>query len=158
MIIDLDIEQLRQLCSSLSSACDELQDASRLLQRTQEHNNWGCSERVTINENSSEIRAAAMQLQQGGAAFSTAVVSTVDQFEAAEREISAMFGEVDGLLAGLLSAGPASSGGGKNSNIPNISDLLPTGDEADVGTYDFANVLGDLHRVTLGDLNLGGDK
>lgn len=101
IVIDTDV--LKGLSEAARSAEAQLAEAAQLLNQITEHHDWGCKERVVINEKISRIRSQIGKLFQDSQSFTSVLGQISDEFVSEENSISQMFEGVESLIGNILS-------------------------------------------------------
>lgn len=114
-LIDIHTEELRNAVNIAQRANTYLTDAMQCLYQVVIHDDWGCPERDSINQNTIENRKAAETLQYNSEMFYKNILYTAERFEQAEREIAEMLGYVDGPLGTFLSLVPQGTSTGSKT-------------------------------------------
>ena len=114
-MILIDTDLLLELAAAMHSANEQITDAVQYLNRTIEHNDWGCRERVSINENTARNKLSARSLQESSASFSNAVTYIANEFVIAEKSISDLFGDADAAISRVLSGNSSVTAGNQTT-------------------------------------------
>ncbi len=107
-MISIDTDVLRMLADSAGAANNELGEAAQILNQITQHNEWGCRERITINEQIQEIRRQIGRVWEASESFTSVLNQVSEEFMAEEAAVSQMFAGVESLLGKILSV-PVSS-------------------------------------------------
>ena len=102
-MIYIDTDTLKQLSHAARAATQELESAENLLRQVTSHWDWGCEEKVRINEYIDSNRSSIIKLRGDAANFTKAVEEVTNEFVQSETGISNLFGGVDGVLSRILS-------------------------------------------------------
>ncbi len=102
MTINLDTNVLTELASAIRTANDQITSAVNLLNQTTEHNDWGCKERVSINDYTAQNKKEARLLMEASDAFSSAVTLAVTSFVDLENSISGLSEKLESSIANVL--------------------------------------------------------
>lgn len=120
-MIVIDTGLLRQLAGTAKSSNDEISEAANLLYQITTHNNWGCLERIQINDFTRDNKNKMRQVQEAGNRFYQTIVSVSNDFEKLEKQFPSMFSSVDSALGTILSV---SLPGGNVFASPNITNIM----------------------------------
>lgn len=102
-MINIDTDHLQDLMAVLQSASDNIDSAAEKLLSITTHNEWGCKERVAINDYILENRNMIKVLQDQCSSFcSTAKIAT-EEFIETEKSIAELFPGIEGKLGAILS-------------------------------------------------------
>lgn len=112
-IIRVDTDALICLAKEMQTANAQITDAVQQLNQTTTHDDWGCKERLTINQNILTYKKSAHFLQESSEAFTRAVTQAANAFAETEREIAADAGANDAFIGSIISVAPVIS----DSNI-----------------------------------------
>lgn len=126
-MIYVDTDAMLELASVMRSANEQITEAVQLLNRTVEHNDWGCRERVAINENTVRNKQNARVLQEASASFSNAVSYAANEFVIAERSISDLVSGIDEAVGNVISAGAINAAVTQNVMIDSGTDMAESG-------------------------------
>lgn len=110
LIIDINTDELENAVQIARQANAALTEVAELLNSIVIHNDWQCTTRDRINDNTSRNRQQSMQLQNDAEALYNSINYASQEFQAAERTIASSFDAVDGLISGFLSHTPSLSG------------------------------------------------
>lgn len=102
-MISIDTDALVQAAQAARSAAAQLQTASELLNRITTHDDWGCRERLIINEYIQSSRNMLNHLEFSAMSFTDIITQVAQGFVEAECGISDMFEGVESLLGNILS-------------------------------------------------------
>ena len=102
-MIYIDTDHLQTLVLNLETANRQIDEATNLLLQITTHENWGCAERVQINEYILENRKMIQNLQSKATAFHNIVKQVTDEFVETEDSIGNMFGQLESMLAQFMS-------------------------------------------------------
>lgn len=121
-IIDINTDELKNAVTIARRANEQLTEAMNLLNQIVVHNDWECSERDQMNENTVRNKADINNIQNNAEVFYNNICYASDRFSALEQEIYDSFGLVEGPLGTFLSLVPQNSGlnsGGSFSEMVN---------------------------------------
>ena len=102
-MIQIDTDVLKQLSVNAKSATDELITAGQILNQITTHNDWGCRERYTINEQILTIRKNMLRIGEYSNSFTNIITQVTDDFLIEEKKVAEMFEELESMIAGILS-------------------------------------------------------
>lgn len=154
-MISIDTDALIQAAQAARSAASQLQTASELLNRITTHDDWGCRERVTINEYIQSSRNMMNHLEISVMSFMDIITQVAREFVEAECGISDMFEGVESLLGNILS-----TGAGTVSASPDIYSGVRLAKNITDGAYPgqtYPHVPDDINVVKFSDIANGID-
>lgn len=153
-MLSIDTERLKEVTMAAQAAMNAVDHAAGLLNQVIEHDDWGCKERVIINQYIQENRQQIKRLQENSANYCQVLLQVLDELVAEEQGISRMFAEVETLLSRALTISgtgtAAVSPGGISSIVADISNtdkgysenMAGGADlEGDIGVADFQELL-----------------
>lgn len=120
-MISVDTDVLKQLAQASQNANQELEAASQLLNQVTAHNDWGCKERVTINNYIQNSRTKMQALMESSRSFSSVMTQVMEEFVKTESGISDMFETVESWISKIISITVPAGG---VSTTPSITDIL----------------------------------
>ena len=101
-MIQIDTDVLRQLSNAARNASEELEEVAGLLLQITSHWDWGCQEKVEINEYIEANRSIISRLRQDSAHFTQVVEQVTAEFVQVETGISSLFEGVDSAISKIL--------------------------------------------------------
>lgn len=121
-MINIDTDTLKQLSAAAQTASNELEDAMALLMQVTTHEDWGCQEKVSINQLIDQNRSSISTLRDDTSRFTQAVEQVTEEFVQKESGISSLFESVESVLQAILSTPcetvHTGTWGGETSPIP----------------------------------------
>ncbi len=127
-MLDIDTDLLRTCVGTAKKANDAITEACNKLNQVVIHNDWECSERTQINENTVANRQTAQKIQENSSSFYDAVERSSAAFDEVEQRSVVKVGKVEDLLSQIVSVVPGISGGIDGSpaisSFDNIKDSL----------------------------------
>lgn len=101
-MININTENLRDICDTAQNASDEVNDALSILEQITIHNDWGCREREEINARIQKCRTKVRRLQEDITGFNYSINVSTRQFENTENKIPDLFESVENILGAVL--------------------------------------------------------
>lgn len=127
-MIQIDTDVLKELAVTAKSAANELESATQLLNQITTHNDWGCKERVVINEAIQKIKNNMKVLRESSDGFMNAAIHIAEEFVQTERKIPEMFEGLEALIGEILNVGSplifGTPGFGQQSGSEQMSEIL----------------------------------
>lgn len=108
-MIDIETLIIKQLVRSAQLSCEEIGEAVGLLNQVTTHNDWGCRERIQINEYIQTNKTQIKQIQDAGHGYLNAVSEMATEFENLERDLPSMFESIESILGHILAVPTVSS-------------------------------------------------
>lgn len=138
-MIYIDTDTLKQLSHAAKSATEELINAENLLRQVTAHWDWGCEEKVQINNYIETNRNSIIKLRSDAASFTKVIEEITEEFVESESGIANLFGSVDNVLSRIISI-PA--------EVVNMGTGIITGgsDKGILSTIDFQAFAQDLKK------------
>lgn len=102
-MIVIDTEILKHLAGIAGRVNEEIRDAADILNSVTTHNDWGCSERDTINNFTIQNKTKIKQISDASSNFYNIINSVSDEFAMVERDIPSMFSSVDSIIGHVIS-------------------------------------------------------
>lgn len=104
ILIDTDI--MRQLVRAAASANESINVAVDALNSITTHNDWGCKEKYSINEYTTNNKNKVRIIQENSRRFLSVITDVSTDFENTEENISNMFSSVESILANVIGITP----------------------------------------------------
>lgn len=102
MTIAYDVMLMQQLVAACQSANDELLKAQALVLEVQSHGDWTCKEKNAIDDLMRECKKRIQALCENEQGFLGAIKQVAEELTDAEKNVSLLFGGVEGLLGKIL--------------------------------------------------------
>ena len=102
-MIDIDTEALQNITAVLEQAAGSIDEAANQLMQITTHENWGCAEKVQINDYALTCRGQIQKLQTVSQNFCQIIREVSQDFVDTEASISGMFENVEKLISEILS-------------------------------------------------------
>ena len=144
MIISIDTEIIYLMANLAQNVREELETCMNVLSPIEEHNDWNCKERDSINENILLVKKGNKQLQEMIEVFANAMRSVAQEFSNFEMINSNEYQQVETSYGAALSI-PC------KQSVSNISEGK-TMYETAVGISQDMHVSGRIENFSLGNL------
>ena len=102
-MISIDTQLMRDLVSGCTSANDAIEEAVSALAAIPSHDDWGCREKVRINEYTIINKSKIQELKQNADSFLKVLKQVTHDFEEAENSIADSASDVDSVLGPIIS-------------------------------------------------------
>lgn len=113
--IDINTDELEEYVKIARRANEAISSVAELLNSIAVHNDWECTARNTIIDNTNRFRSDSIKLQADANNYYTAIIAASSKFIEKEQALTNRINDVDGIISSFLSKTSNSGGGGGHS-------------------------------------------
>lgn len=106
-ILDINTDELRKYVSIAKKASRDIDQATKLLQQIEVHDDWICPQRETLKKLTNYNRKTAEVIQSWSLSFYNAIDNASQAFDDCEEESIRSFNTLDSLISSIASVLPA---------------------------------------------------
>lgn len=105
-ILDINTDELRNFVSVAKKASRDIDQATKLLQQIEVHDDWICPQRETLKQLTNHNRKTAEVIQSWSLSFYNAIESASQAFDDCENASIASFKTLDSLVSSIATVLP----------------------------------------------------
>lgn len=139
-MISINTDELEQSVQIARRANEAITNVANLLNSIAVHNDWICTSRDLIIQNTNIFRSDSLKLQEDSNSYYTAILNATNRFLETEKNMVSKTNEVDGLISMFLSKVP-SAGGGVSQVISGSSVKQQISSKGGGGGHAFGNTV-----------------